>query len=213
MNVIDCVQRSPEWRQARLGKLTGSCAAEMLSSRKDGKEAAGRRNLRIRLALERITGKAQESEFQSDAMRQGIERELDAVGLYESVTGRLIQSVGFCQHDTLQAGCSPDGSFNGFEGIVEVKSPLPATHWDYLSTGVIPDDYRKQITASLWITGAEWCDWLSYNPDFPAPLDMKLVRVAYDPKEIAAFELMAVQFLREVDEQVEQIRRLAGAAA
>lgn len=214
MKIDNCIQGSPAWFTARLGKLTASRASDMLSTVKDPKkEAAGRRNLRIQLVLERVTGKRQASEFVSAAMQQGSEREADAAGLYEAITGNLLSSVGFCQHDTLMAGCSPDGYINHFEGVVEVKSPLPATHWDYLRSGVIPGEYEKQITAALWITGAKWCDWLSFNPDFPPTLQVKLVRVERNEAEIDAFELSARLFLKEIERDVDELAKLAGLVA
>lgn len=209
MRIIDCEQRSDAWYQARIGKLTGTCAGDMLATRKDKKEAAGRRNLRMRLALERIIGHSLESDFVSAAMQQGVEREYDAGLLYEAERGVLLQPVGFCEHDELMAGCSPDGVVGDFEGIAEIKSPLPATHWDYLRTGVVPLEYQKQILHNLWITGAQWCDWLSYNPDFPEPLRVKLVRVARNNDEIAAYDELARVFLREVDEEFAAVQRLA----
>lgn len=214
MIVHDCVQRSPQWFAARLGRLTSSCADDMLATLKDTKkEAAGRRNLRMRLVLERVTGKSQEGAYISQAMQDGIDREVDAVGIYEALTGHLLSTVGFCAHDTLMAGCSPDGYIGEFEGLAEIKSPIPATHWDYLRTGTIPLEYQRQILHQLWITGAQWCDWLSFQPDFPERLRVKLVRVARNPAEIDSYELMVRGFLRTVDAEVEQLLALAGAAA
>lgn len=209
MKIIKCDQKSPEWYAARLGKLTGSVAADMLATRKDKSEAAGRRNLRIRLVLERVTGRSQETGFVSAAMQQGIEREASAAALYEAQTGNLLRTVGFCQHDTLMAGCSLDGYVGDFEGNVEVKSPIAATHWDYVRSGVIPGEYQKQILCGLWITGALWCDWLSYNPDFPVPLQVKLVRVERNQDEIDAFEKEAKRFLAEVESECAELERMA----
>jgi len=81
------------------------------------------------------------------------------------LTRSILTSSGFLEHDTLMAGCSLDGHVGDFEGLVEIKCPQAATHLDYLKTGTIPGDYYKQITHALWITGAQWCDWLSFNPD------------------------------------------------
>jgi predicted phage-related endonuclease len=213
VRIIDCVQRSPEWAAARLGKLTGSVAHEMMATRKDKTEAAGRRNLRVRLALERITGRSLESDFVSSAMQQGIDREADACGLYEALTGRLLTSVGFIEHDTMMAGCSPDGIVGTCaDGIVEAKSPIPATHLDYLRTGEVPRDYLIQVTHNLFITGAPWCDWLSFCPEFPEPLRVKLVRVVRDEATIDSYALSAALFLGEVSKEVESIRALAEAA-
>lgn len=213
MIIHDVDQRSPEWYALRLGRLTSSIVSDMLAVRKDGKEAAGRRNLRVRLALERIVGRNLESTYTSAAMQQGIEREADAQALYEVATGRLIEPVGFIAHDELLAGCSPDGIVNGFEGIVEAKSPLPATHLEYLRTSRIPEDYHRQVLHQLWLTGARWCDWISYGPEFPEPLQLKLVRVERESAQIDAHELAVRQFLREVDDECAAIAALAGAAA
>lgn len=206
--IIDAEQRSPAWFQARAGRLTGSHAVGMLAIVQKG-EAAGRRNLRAQLMLERITGKSQDSGgFQSDAMRQGIEREADAAALYEALTGRLLVATGFLSHNTHLAGCSLDGHVDDFTGIFEAKSPIAATHLEYLTTGIIPGEYQKQITHNLWISKAKWCDWLSFNPDFPEELRARLVRVYRDESVIAEYEAKALAFLAEVDAEVLRVRKM-----
>ena len=207
MKVIHADQRSAEWFTARLGKLTGSRAADMLATIKSG-EAAARRNLRVQLVLERLTGRSQENGFVSPAMQQGIDREADAAALYEGLTGRLLSTSGFLQHDTLAAGCSLDGHVGDYEGIIEIKAPLAATHFEYLRTGLVPDIYRKQIVHGLWISGAWWCDWLSYQPEFPEPIQVKLVRVERNKDEIAAYETKARAFLAEVDQELAALATL-----
>lgn len=202
-------QRSDAWHALRLGKLTGSRASDMLATIKSGAEAAGRRNLRIQLVLERLTGRSQENGYVSPAMQAGIDREVDAVATYQALTGELLTPTGFCAHDTLPAGCSLDGHIGDFEGIAEIKSPLAATHLDYLKSGVIPGEYKKQIVHALWITGAQWCDWLSYHPDFPEPLRVKLVRVARDEAEIRSYEILARLFLSEIEEEVLAVTKMA----
>jgi len=208
MIVLDVPQRSPEWTAARLGRVTSSRAADMLATLKSKGEAASRRNYRMQLVLERVCGKSMENGYVSQAMQDGIDREADARGAYETLTGHLLETVGFCQHDTLMAGCSPDGYLGNWEGLVEIKSPLPATHWEYLKTGIVPDEYVKQVTCALWITGAPWCDWLSYHPDFPESLRVKLVRIPRDESAIASFESATATFLREVDEEVRAVQAM-----
>ena len=51
---IEAAQRSEAWHLARLGRLTGSRAADMLARIKTG-EAAARRDLRTQLVCERVT--------------------------------------------------------------------------------------------------------------------------------------------------------------
>jgi hypothetical protein len=207
--ILECDQRSPEWATARLGKLTGSRAADMLATLKGGGEASARCNLRLQLTLERITGRNLDRGYFNQAMQDGIDREPDAAMTYEVLTGQILQSSGFLQHVELPAGCSLDGHIGDFDGIVEIKSPIHATHLEYLKTGQVPADYMKQIVHNLWITGAKWCDWLSYQPDFPEPLRVKLVRVERDEAAISEYHRKALAFLAEVDNEVEVIRTMA----
>jgi predicted phage-related endonuclease len=212
--MIEAPQRSSEWFAARLGRLTGSRASDMLATVKTkGQEAAARRNLRVQLVLERITGRCQEAAYVSPAMQQGTDREPDAAALYEAVTGEFLTRTGFLRHDALMAGCSLDGHVGDFEGIIEIKSPQPAAHLDYLKSGVIPGDYLRQITHNLWISGAQWCDWLSFNPDFPEPLRVRLVRVERDEAAIDAYVEQALTFLGEVEREVDAVKTMADAGA
>lgn len=205
--VIDAPQRSPEWFAARIGCLTGSRVADMLATIKSG-EAASRRNLRTQLVLERVTGRVQAPDFLSPAMQQGIDREPAAYAAYEVLRGELLTRTGFLRHDTLPVGCSLDGHVGNFDGLIEIKSPTPAVHLEYLKSGVVPGDYAKQILHALWLTGAQWCDWLSYNPEFPDGLHVKLVRVARHEDEIALYDLVVAKFLAEVDAEVAAVRGL-----
>lgn len=209
MKIIHIDQRSQQWFMARLGMVTSSRASDVFATLKNGQEAAGRRNYRIQLVLERLTNRQQERDYVSPAMLTGIEREAEALALYEALTGQLVQQVGFLQHDELMAGASLDGYVGNFDGIVEVKSPLPATHLDYLKSGKIPDDYMKQVRHQLWISGAAWCDWMSYHPEFPEPLQSKIVRLAFSAGELAAHELAVRLFLSEVEQELELVQRMA----
>jgi len=207
--IIDAEQRSPEWHAARAGRVTGSRAADMLATVKSG-EAAARRNLRTQLVLERITGRPQESGFTSAAMQQGIDREPEAYAAYAEITGRELTKTGFLRHDLFMVGVSLDGHVGDFEGIIEIKCPLPATHLSYLRSGVVPSAYIPQVTHSLWITGAEWCDFISYNPDFPEPLQVKITRVYATDLNLPEYQIQLFNFLSEVDAEFDTVQELMG---
>lgn len=198
MKVIVCEQRSPEWFAARLGRLTGSRASDMLATTKKGVPSTSRQNLLMELVLERLTGKSQAREFQSRAMQDGAEREAAAANAYEAITGHVLKATGFIEHDELMAGCSLDGHYGNYEGIVEIKSPIPATHLEYLKTGKVPTDYYRQCLHNMWITGAQWCDWLSYQPDFPEHLQVRMIRIERNEADIDAYAEQAASFLEEV---------------
>lgn len=209
--ILTCEQRSPEWHQARLGRLTASVAGDMLATIKSG-EAAARRNLRLRLVLERLTGRAQESSYVSAAMQAGIDREAEARAFYEALTGNAVENTGFVQHNDHMAGCSLDGcvfgQFGGIWKILELKSPEPSAHLAVLRTGHIGAAYEAQVQHSLWITGAESCDWMSYHPDFPEGLRSKLITIVRDDAAIWAYEAKALAFLEEVEREVLEVREL-----
>jgi hypothetical protein len=197
--VLDVEQRSPAWMAARLGRLTGSRAADMLATVK-GRESIGRAMLREQLAAERRTGRSHASTFISAPMMAGLQHETAARAWYEALTGRLVTRSGFVAHDTLQAGVSLDGHVGDFEGLVEIKCPLALTHADYMTArGKVPGDHYKQIVHGLWLTGARWCDWVSFHPEYPPALRAVVVRVERDEKAIASYALAVALFLREVD--------------
>ena len=204
--VIDAEQRSAEWFAARAGLLTGSRAADILATIKSG-EAAARRDYRMQLVCERLTGQPQEDGFINAAMQRGIDLEPKAFAAYEALTGSVAVRTGFLRHSTHLAGCSLDGHVDGFTGIVEIKCPKSATHLKYWrGKGEAPSDYLPQITHNLWITGAQWCDFLSFDDRFPEELQTFLVRVRRSDVDIDGYEQKALAFLAEVETEVNAIR-------
>jgi hypothetical protein len=200
-------QRTAAWATARLGRLTGSSAGDMLTTIKTG-EAAKRRDLRLRLVCERLTQLPQENGYVSKDMQRGIDMEATARAVYEATTGLLVREVGFVAHDTLEAGCSPDGEIRDYTGILEIKCPKAATHLGYVRAGAIPPEYRPQIVHNLWITGAAWCDFVSYDDRFPVPLRFVRVRVLREHVDLLAYELAARLFLSEVDRELAEVQQL-----
>lgn len=210
MRILTTTQRTPEWFAARVGMFTASTAADMLAQIKTG-EAAKRRDLRMRLVCERLTGQPQENGFVSADMQRGIDKEADAFAAYEALTGELANAVGFVAHDTLRAGCSPDGEISGFAGLLEVKCPKTSTHVGYLRAKTVPSDYVPQMVHALWITGAAWCDFVSFDDRLPAHLQLFVMRLNRDEKQIASYQLAAELFLSEVQKDCEEIAGLVPA--
>jgi len=214
MFIRSMAQRSDEWYVARLGRLTGSVAGDMVATVKKG-EAAARRDLRLRLVCERLTGESQEERFVSKEMQGGIDKEPEALGAYEARTGACVLPVGFLEHfdvtngEMLLSGASPDGQIGGYRGLVEVKCPKSATHYRYVRNKVVPPEYIPQITHYLWLTGAEWCDFVSYDDRFPTALQLFVVRHHRDERAIEAYNLLARIFLRECDDELAAIQAFA----
>ena len=210
--VIDAEQRSEQWFAARVGRLTGSVAGDMLAKIKSG-ESAGRRNLRIRLVLERLTGRPQESDFVSPAMLAGIEREESAFAAYEALTGDVAIRTGFLAHTVHMAGCSLDGHMGDFAKLMSIKCRQPSAHLEFLKSGTIPAGSMAQIRHELWITGALAHDYFSWNPHFPAALQSRVVTVTRAQAEISAYEAEAVTFLAEVETECAAVATMADVGA
>jgi hypothetical protein len=208
IHVVD--QRSPEWRQLRAGKLTGSRAKHILASGRGKDEAVGRRDLRYQLAAERLTGQPQEDTYQNGAMQWGIDHEAEALAAYEAESGLIVETIGFCEHDTLLAGTSPDGLV-GTDGILSIKCPKTATHVGYLRSDGEPSEYTAQNTHELWLTGRKWIDFVSWDPRLPELLQLLIVRVTRTPDQLAAYDQAARLFLNQVDAEVNALKALRAA--
>lgn len=209
--IVSVEQRSAEWFTARAGRLTGSSAGDMLATIKYG-EAAARRDLRTRLLCERMTGQSQQSTYKSGDMQWGTDLEPEARAVYASLSGFPVRSTGFISRSDLLAGCSVDGDVDDFSGIIEIKCPKSATHLKYLKGRELPREYHAQVTHNLWVTGADWCDFLSYDPRFPQKHQVFRVRVHSEGMNLAAYELAVRLFLREVDAEMDELEQLGSVA-
>lgn len=203
MNFTICQaeQRSPEWFAARLGRVTGSRASDLLATIKSG-EAAARRDYRTQLVVERLTGQMAEDTFVNKEMQRGIDCEPLARAAYEAQTGELVRCTGFLSFSDLPIGCSVDGDVNDFEGIVEMKCPKSATHLRYLKSTGVPAEHLPQITHNLYVTGAAWCDFVSWDDRFPASLQLWIVRVHRTDVDLPKYDAALRQFLAEVDAEL-----------
>jgi hypothetical protein len=210
--VITADQRTPAWKRARCGRLTASRAKDMLATIKSG-ESAARRDYRTQLVLERLTGEPQDSDFVNADMQRGMDLEPDAFAAYEAITGHMAARCGFVAHNELMVGCSPDGVLDDFAGIVELKVPRSATHLAYLRAGKVPPEHLAQLTHALWVTGAQYCDFLSYDPRFPDGMQTFYVRVERDPVVMSVYEQQALAFLAEVENEYQAVRTMRGVGA
>jgi len=196
MRIDQNEQGSPEWLAARLGIPSASMFAKIVTTK--GAWSTSADTYINQLVAERLTGEREEV-FQSHHMIRGTELEPDARDLYSLMTDSEVTEVGFCLHDTLAAGCSPDGLI-GEDGGLEIKCPAPSTHVEYLRGGVLPSKYKQQVMGCLWITGREWWDFMSYHPTMK-PL---IVRVERDEEYIAALENCVTQAVHLIEQNVEK---------
>jgi hypothetical protein len=186
-------QGSPEWFHARLGLPTASEFSAILA-KGQGKV---RRGYLCRLAAERILGETQET-YTNHHLRRGKEMEAEARDLYgflQEVEPRL---VGFIRNEI--AGCSPDALI-GDDGMLEIKTRLPALMVDVLAQGGVPAEHKAQLQGGLWITGRAWCDFVAYWPGMP----LYVARVERDEEYIETLANEITKFAAELEEVVRRV--------
>lgn len=213
--IIDAPQRSAAWFAARAGRVTGSCADDMLSKGRGGEESTKKRDLRIRLAQERTSGMSLDTGgYVSPEMQRGIDLEPEAIAAYEALTGALVRKTGFLRVDDLPIGCSLDGDVDDFRTLISIKCPKSANHLANakLAQGEIPKDYAGQIAHELLITGASEYVFVSYDNRFIGPLEpLQLVvnRIPRKNVDLAAYEKALLTFLADVEREAEVLLTLA----
>jgi putative phage-type endonuclease len=190
-------QNTPEWLSERAGHCTASRVNDVQAKIKTG-EAATRRKYRIQLCAERLTGIPTQG-YQNAAMQWGTDTQPSAQIAFEAESGLLIQDVGFIKHPTIAwVGASPDGCIDD-DGLVEYKCPESTTHLEWMDRGTVPSEHVAQIQFQLWVTGRQYCYFVSYDPRFPEHLRLFTVLVKRDDKYIENLAAEVCNFLAEVD--------------
>jgi putative phage-type endonuclease len=199
-------QGTDEWRQARCGSIGSSDAPRMVRKIKSGDYSADREQLLAEKLIERMTG-TPFAGFKSAAMAQGVEREPLARMTYELVRGVTVEEVGLVTHPTIEGvHASPDG-YVGEKGGIEIKCPLAAAHMNALLSETVAGDYLVQMHWQMACTGRAWIDFVSFHPDFPAPMQMWIKRVPRDPARIAELESAARVFIGELQGRIGRLTR------
>lgn len=199
-------QGSPEWLAARCGKVTASRVADVIAKTKSG-YAATRANYMAELVAERLTGLPAER-FTNAAMNWGTEKEPDARAAYCFMKDVDADEVGFIPHPTIaMTGASPDGHV-GADGMIEIKCPNTATHIETVLGEAIQAKYVTQMQWQMACTGRQWCDFVSFDPRLPSPMNLWIRRVERDDALIADLEREVAAFLGELDAKVARLQAL-----
>lgn len=164
MIIINCVQGSPEWHQARCGVTTASNFADACQKLKNGDYSAKAKQLAFKLAVERISGTLlQEDKFETWEMRRGREEEQNARYAHELKINMMIEQTGIVLTNDRLFGASVDGLI-GSHGQSEYKCFVSPTSLMPILLDADISDCEYQIQGQLWVTGRKWCDFCLYCP-------------------------------------------------
>ena len=198
-------QGSEAWLRARCGSLGASRLHEALARTKTG-WGASRANLLATMVVERLTGRPAES-FKSSAMVTGTEREPDARVAYQFITGNTVSQIGLVRHPAIEwTHASPDGLV-GPDGLLEIKAPQPAQHLSTLMGEPVADKYVLQMQWQMRCTGRDWCDFVSFNPDFPDTMQLFVQRFERDDTRLDKTEEEVSLVLGDVSNAVRDLQK------
>ena len=201
LEIIDCGQNSPEWYAARLGIPTASRFKDVIAKG----QGLTRRKYLYTLAGERLTGEQAES-YTNEAMERGHALEAEARERYAFQRDAEPQLVGFMRRKVGEhwIGASPDALL-GEHGLLEIKTKAPHLQLECLDGGRLPPDHVAQVQGQLWVSGRQWCDFVSYWPKLP----LFVVRVERDDAYIATLSVEVMAFCEELEALTNKYRRAA----
>lgn len=178
-------QRSDEWLLERLGHFTGSKVGRLMKAGKGG-ELFGKDALSYieEIAGDRLVNDAALDDYESREdfinsekvtnrnIEWGIKTEPKAIYVYEGVMGVKVTPCGSIAHDSVEFfRDSPDGLLLEHDGVLEIKCPQRKNHAHYLlhvtdakSLELVEPLYYWQCIAHMAVTGASFCDWMSFHP-------------------------------------------------
>lgn len=192
----DIEQGTEEWHALRRGMVTASVVGQLVTPTLKVAANMDSRALAALIVAERITGFTDPS-FVSDDMERGWEDEPRAIETYSEWRETEVTAMGFMvrEEEWGRLGFSPDGLV-GETGFVEVKSRRPKIQLQTILADKVPASVMAQIQCGLFVSGREWCDYLSYSGGMP----LWPQRVYPDPKwfdaiaeAMRAFEKAAVE--------------------
>ena len=193
MEIINVKQGTDEWFRARAGIPTAS-SFKLVMAKGQGKT---RKTYMLKLAGEIVTGEPQE-QFTNAHTERGNELEPEVLELYQMQTGNDVKECGFIK--TASAGYSPDGLIDN-DGLIEIKTRLPHLQIELLLADKVPSEHIAQIQGGLWVSGRDWCDFVSYSQGLP----MFVKRVHRDEEKIKEISAAIDKFNAELNQIVDKI--------
>ena len=103
--------------------------------------------------------------------------------------------------------CSPDGLI-GSDGGLEIKRLDDENHVK-TRLGDIDKKYLAQIEWCLFVTDRKWWDYMGYCETIPEPLTADIRRIEATDKRMNEIKKIALDFIGELEINLEQFRLAA----
>lgn len=203
MKIIrDIEQGSKEWLDLRLGKITASRVSDIMTNGKGGKPSKTSESYMIELISEILTG-SQADFYVNNAIAWGNECEPQARAMYELENDIDVEEVAFIQRDNF-VGVSPDGLV-GESGLLEIKCPTSKKQIERALSDCYHAEYKAQIQMQLWVSGREWCDFVSFDPRVNGKASYLQERVYRDEDYITDMKNRIDVFVESMQEKINSL--------
>lgn len=199
-------QNTDEWFDIRRPLVTSSELNNVLMD----ESKAGYQNYKAQKVLEISTGITPERFKGNKYTEWGHETEDLAALEYTLRTGNEVRKCGIFVHKWLELGDSPDRIVIGQPGCVEIKAKNSANHLFILKNNKLPNEYKAQVQNHIQMTNSEWCDFVSYDPDFPTNAQMVIIRVMKDEFYCKNLILEVSLFMDEVKKDIKFLEEYKG---
>ena len=219
-------QRSLEWHRSRMGYITGSRVADIMTSgrKKDEIFSATAKGYLYKIAGERLFNPdflndddvfqdyIERTTYTTKEMDWGIEQESCAKDLYmkRNEPDCELVELSSCKHDTIPFfSASPDGAVYGRDGgdfrIIEVKCPNINTYMKYRSLVCDASSLKEtepkyywQMMAEMSCTGTQSGVFIAYNPWLSKPIHWaNIERNEEDVKLMEERVILANEFIED----------------
>ena len=194
---VNVEQRTPEWIEYRLGKITGTRLKEVLR--------ADNLPLVYEMIAEVVSKQIEEIPV-NRAMQRGVDLEPVVRQLYQDKNNEIIEEVGFClSDDNDYLALSPDGFTLDRKGAIEIKCPSTKTHVKYILDDKIPTDYLPQVCMYFIVNKElQWLDFITYDDRF-TDLPMYVIHITREELSDKIFE-----FKTKIDKFTEKFEKYYG---
>lgn len=193
-----------DWQKARLGKITGSNFHRVTRGRGGKGWSQTAETYLYELVYEHATQTPANQFSGSAATEWGKDHEAEAIRVYEKITDEKVEIGKFYKAPGFKlVGCTPDGV--GRKGL-EIKCPYgPKNHIRAIINKAVPEEYEDQVQGHMLCTERDLCDFVSYDPRFPAGMQIVIVNVERNPstlhelrERLAEFEQLLIETLAQL---------------
>lgn len=206
MSYLKIEQRSTEWWQYKVGRVSGTRFGKLISGRDNG--------LAYEIVNELLDGHITPDDFENEAMQFGVENEPVAIDEYESVSGLNFIRGGVLQSERYPSlhMASPDGIIQDGRIVVEVKCTMDGNRQIQRFVEGPEKSYLPQIINYFAVSdNVEEVHWVSYCPFRPErPLVVRVFRrdTIIESKETKSRGLEVVTVQDKVDFGLQQLAGL-----